>query len=59
MQLEWLIPVGIAVMVDRSAGGVDLGVPLKSLIELNLPTFEPAQCPLCQKGVPIDKPGSK
>ncbi|HPY90874.1 MAG TPA: orotate phosphoribosyltransferase [Lentisphaeria bacterium] len=53
------IPVGIAVMVDRSAGGVDLGVPLKSLIELNLPTFEPAQCPLCQKGVPIDKPGSK
>ncbi|MGI6356580.1 MAG: orotate phosphoribosyltransferase [Lentisphaerae bacterium] len=53
------IPVGITVMADRSAGGVDFGIPFRSLIELNLPTYEPAECPLCQKGVPIDKPGSK
>ena len=53
------IPVGITVMADRSAGGVVFGIPFRSLIELNLPTYEPAECPLCQKGVPIDKPGSK
>ncbi|MDD4097991.1 MAG: orotate phosphoribosyltransferase [Lentisphaeria bacterium] len=53
------VPVGVAVMVDRSDGGVDFGLPCKSLIKLSLPTFAPEQCPLCQKGVPIDKPGSK
>lgn len=51
--------VGIAVMVDRSDGSVTFDAPLKSLIRLSLPTYQPEQCPLCKKGVPIDKPGSK
>ncbi len=59
VRAQGAIPVGIAAMVDRSAGGVDFGIPFRSLVKLNLPTFEPTQCPLCQKGIPIDKPGSK
>ncbi|MFA6930936.1 MAG: orotate phosphoribosyltransferase [Lentisphaeria bacterium] len=53
------VPVGVATMVDRSAGNVDFGIPFRSLLKLNLPTFAPENCPLCQKGLPIDKPGSK
>jgi len=51
--------VGVAVLVDRSAGDVDLGAPVESLIRLTLPTYEPSDCPLCRQGLPIEKPGSK
>jgi orotate phosphoribosyltransferase len=53
------IPVGAATLIDRSAGSADFGIPFRSLLQLNLPTFEPENCPLCKQGLPIDKPGSK
>ena len=53
------VPVGVATMVDRSDGSVDFGIPMKSLIRLTLATYEPTACPMCQQGLPIDKPGSK
>ncbi|MCR5380402.1 MAG: orotate phosphoribosyltransferase [Lentisphaeria bacterium] len=52
-------PVGVAVLVDRSAGDVDFGIPMVSLLKLQLPTYEASECPLCKQGVPIYKPGSK
>jgi len=51
--------VGIAVVIDRSAGNASFDVPFESLAKLELETFQPEQCPLCQEGVPIEKPGSK
>ena len=51
--------VGIAVLVDRSGGNAHFDVPFKSLIQLQLPTFEPADCPLCKSGATLDTPGSK
>jgi len=53
------IVVGVAVMVDRSGGQAVFDVPVKSLVKLDLPTYEPAACPLCARKLPIDKPGSK
>ncbi|NLF93830.1 MAG: orotate phosphoribosyltransferase [Oligosphaeraceae bacterium] len=53
------IPVGVATLVDRSQGVVDFGIPYRALLQLRLPTYNPENCPLCQKGLPIDKPGSK
>ncbi len=53
------IPVGVAVIADRSGGAVDFGLPFISLVRLDLQTFEPGDCPLCREGRPIDKPGSK
>jgi orotate phosphoribosyltransferase len=50
--------VGVGLLVDRSGGTVDFGVPLKSLLRLQVETFEPSACPLCQAGVPVVKPGS-
>jgi orotate phosphoribosyltransferase len=47
-------PVGVAVMVDRSGGRVDFGVPLYSATEVEMQTWEPAECPLCPAGVPLE-----
>ncbi|MCC7418044.1 MAG: orotate phosphoribosyltransferase [Acidobacteria bacterium] len=51
--------VGVAAIVDRSGGTIDFGVPAQSLIAISLPTYDPAQCPLCAQGVPVVKPGSR
>ena len=29
------------------------------LIKLNLPTYQPEECPLCKQGIPVVRPGSK
>lgn len=52
--------VGVAFLVDRSAGKVDFGVPRqKALMTLDLPTWEPDACPLCRQNVPLTKRGSR
>ena len=51
--------VGVAVIVDRSGGDAKFDVPFQSALKLDLPTFDPAACPLCAKKLPIDRPGSK
>lgn len=57
--------VGAAAIVDRSAGpaaggrAADLGVPFASLLDIDLPTYEPDKCPLCAQGLPVVKPGSR
>ncbi len=51
---------GAAVLVDRSAGKIDLGVPLRSLVSLEIESFDEAECPLCKEGkTPAIKPGSR
>ncbi len=51
--------VGVAVIVDRSGGDASFDVRFESALKLSLPTFDPADCPLCRAGEPIDRPGSK
>ena len=51
--------VGAASIVDRSGGRSDLSVPFQALLDIDLPTYEPAACPLCAKGLPVVKPGSR
>ncbi|MGF1531137.1 MAG: orotate phosphoribosyltransferase [Puniceicoccaceae bacterium] len=51
-------PAGVAVMVDRSDGAVDFGVPLFSLVRLSFPTFEAGQVPASIAVIPPTKPGS-
>ena len=50
--------IGAAVIVDRSAGAADLGVPLHALWSLDIPTYEQSTCPLCASDVPLTKPGT-
>src|SRR5262245_9279415 len=51
--------IGAAAIVDRSGGTVDLGVSSQTLIQLDIPAFEPDKCPLCAQGVAVVKPGSR
>jgi orotate phosphoribosyltransferase len=53
------VVAAVAMVVDRSGGGVDLGVPLVSLIRLDVETFAPDQLPADLAALPATKPGSK
>jgi orotate phosphoribosyltransferase len=54
-------PVGIAALIDRAdaARAPDLGAPLEALVRLEAKSWEPAECPLCREGLPLDEPGSR
>jgi len=51
--------VGVGSLIDRSGGKVDLGIPRAALVTLEVKNYDPADCPLCQSGIPAVKPGSR
>ena len=50
--------VAAGCLIDRSAG-VDLGVPHRSLVRVEVPTWPAEACPLCAAGSRPVKPGSR
>ncbi|WP_018963565.1 orotate phosphoribosyltransferase [Coprothermobacter platensis] len=48
-----------AVAVVQRQKEITLPVPHASLVLLNLPIYEPEACPLCERHVPLEKPGTK
>ncbi len=50
---------GVGMVVDRSNGSVNLGVPTFSLLRMNVETFAPDQLPADLAQIPATKPGSK
>lgn len=53
--------VGVGLLVDRSGGKAEFGVPQKdiqALLHLTVPTYEPAACPLCAAGTALTERGS-
>jgi orotate phosphoribosyltransferase len=53
------IPVAAGSIIDRSGGSADLGIPRAALETLTVPIFEAADCPMCLKGEPVTKQGSR
>ena len=51
--------VAAASIIDRSNGTADVGVPLISLVSLDVPSYLPENCPLCASGIEAAKPGSR
>ena len=49
---------GASVLVDRSGGAAESDIPVHSLWRLEIPTYAPAECPLCAKGIPVTHPGT-
>ena len=47
--------IGVGVLVDRSGGRTEFGIPLYSCLSLPLTTYDPADCPLCTSGEPLIK----
>lgn len=48
----------VAGIVDRSSGKAKFGVPFVSLLQMDIPVWEPEDCPLCASGQPVVKPGA-
>jgi orotate phosphoribosyltransferase len=44
---------GVAVLIDRSGGAVDFGVPFFACLVLDLPVYDPENCPLCRDRAPL------
>lgn len=51
--------VAVACLADRRAENVDLGIPVYSTIKLDIKTYDADNCPLCEQGLTIEKPGSR
>jgi orotate phosphoribosyltransferase len=51
--------VGAAAIVNRGADPERFALALQSLVRLEVPTWQPDACPLCAKGIPAMKPGSR
>jgi orotate phosphoribosyltransferase len=50
---------GVGAIVDRSGGKVNFNNTLIAAMTMDVVTYQPADCPLCARGIPIDKPGSR
>jgi len=51
--------IGAAALIDRGGDSGRLKVPLQSLVRMEVPSYAPESCPLCARGVPVTKPGSR
>ena len=53
------VAAGVGCLINRNSGKMDLGVDVLSLLDLDIKTYNTAECPLCKKGIPVTKPGSR
>jgi len=51
--------VATGALIDRSGGRLELNVPARALLEMDVPSFEPDECPLCRAGGNPTRPGSR
>ncbi len=52
--------VGVGSIVDRTGGRISFGVPFRSVVSMEVESWEPGECPLCKAGAPAPyKPGSR
>jgi len=51
--------VAAGAIIDRSGGRLELNIPARALLELEVPSFEPDDCPLCRTGSSAMRPGSR
>jgi len=51
--------IGVGAIIDRSIKPLDLGLPFHSILRLEIQTWKKEECPLCQQGIKLVKPGSR
>ena len=53
--------IGVGALIDRGdeARTESIGVPLRSLLQLETVSWTPQNCPLCDRGAPLTDPGSR
>ena len=53
------IVVGICILVNRSGGQTDFGIPMVSLLDISPEVYEPTNIPAWLEKIPLSRPGSK
>jgi orotate phosphoribosyltransferase len=59
VEQEGGLAVAAGALIDRSGGRLELNVPARALLEMDVPSYEPADCPLCRAGGIATRPGSR
>jgi orotate phosphoribosyltransferase len=53
------LTVAAGAIIDRSGGKLELNVPAKALLDLEVASYEPDECPQCRAGDTATRPGSR
>src|SRR6202162_3462270 len=59
VEQEGGLVVAAGALIDRTGGSLDLNVPARALREIEVPSYEPDDCPLCGAGGSATRPGSR
>ena len=51
--------VAAAAVINRSGSASPVDVTFAALAVITPPTYQPDACPMCQRGIPVTKPGSR
>jgi len=51
--------VGAGAIINRGKNESTLGLPFAALVNMDVPAYQPESCPMCAKGEPVVKPGSR
>jgi len=59
VEQEGGLVVAAGALIDRTGGRIELNVPARALLEMEVPSYEPEDCPLCRAGGVTTRPGSR
>jgi orotate phosphoribosyltransferase len=59
VEQEGGLAVAAGALIDRSGGRLELNVSSRALLEMDVPSYEPDDCPLCRTGGVATRPGSR
>jgi orotate phosphoribosyltransferase len=59
VEQEGGLVVAAGALIDRTGGTLDLNVPARALLEMEVPSYEPDDCPQCRAGSSVVRPGSR
>jgi orotate phosphoribosyltransferase len=59
VEQEGGLAVASGALIDRSGGRLELNIPARALLEMDVPSYEPDDCPLCRAGGMPTRPGSR
>jgi orotate phosphoribosyltransferase len=59
VEQEGGLAVAAGALMDRSGGRLELNVPARALLQMDIPSYEPDDCPLCRAGGIATRPGSR
>jgi orotate phosphoribosyltransferase len=59
IEQEGGLAVAAGAIIDRSGGRLEWNVAARALLEMDVPSYEPDECPLCRCGGFATRPGSR